>query len=449
MKVPKEVITEFVAAYTREFDYYQAAARLCSQRCEALLTARGVRAIVSHRAKRPQKLLAKLIERDVDRSYASSQQIREDIADLAGARIALYFPGDRERVRAILRDSFSIVKETRFPDDTKNKRPAKRFSGYYADHYRSYLQDESLDESQKQYATAMIEIQVGSVLMHAWAEVEHDLIYKPESGEISEDEEAILDEINGLVITGEVALERLQRAVERRLAEKHVKFDNQYDLAAYLHRWLSSSSRSSEYSIGRLDVLWALLREANLNSAAELEGQVGDPATLNVDAPISDQISDIILGKNPHLYRFYSMLQSKTVLTSMYDQSRPIETARSEAIGRFLSSWIMLELTCSLSGNRYANSPNNDPSPNRPSFRPSDISAWARQIELSPRAQVIIRQVKQVRNQLVHGVEMPSRDFLQEATSELDNVLSEVASNSDESVRSAYEAARQRMAGLD
>ena len=82
----------------------------------------------------------------------------------------------------------------------------------------------------------MVEVQVGSVLMHAWAEVEHDLIYKPESGEISEDEDAILDEINGLVITGEVALERLQRAVERRLAEKDVKFDNQYDLAAYLHR---------------------------------------------------------------------------------------------------------------------------------------------------------------------------------------------------------------------
>jgi ppGpp synthetase/RelA/SpoT-type nucleotidyltranferase len=209
--VPKEVITEFVAAYTREFDYYQAAARLCSQRCEALLTARGVRAIVSHRAKRPQKLLAKLIERDVDKSYASSQQIREDIADLAGARIALYFPGDRERVRSILRDSFSIVEEKRLPDDTKKKRSAKRFAGYYADHYRLYIQDASLDEAQKQYSTAMIEVQVGSVLMHAWAEVEHDLIYKPESGEISEDEDAILDEINGLVITGEVALERLQR----------------------------------------------------------------------------------------------------------------------------------------------------------------------------------------------------------------------------------------------
>ena len=48
------------------------------------------------------------------------------------------------------------------------------------------MQDSSLDETQKQYATAKIEVQVGSVLMHAWAEVEHDLIYKPESGELSQ-----------------------------------------------------------------------------------------------------------------------------------------------------------------------------------------------------------------------------------------------------------------------
>ena len=82
--VSEEVVTEFVAAYTREFDYYQAAARLCSQRCEALLGPRGFRAIVTYRAKRPIKLLAKLRERDQKQNYASSQDIREDIADLEG-----------------------------------------------------------------------------------------------------------------------------------------------------------------------------------------------------------------------------------------------------------------------------------------------------------------------------------------------------------------------------
>ena len=60
--------------------------------------------------------------------------------------------------------------------------------------------------------------------MHAWAEVEHDLVYKPYSGKLQEDELAILDEINGLVIAGEIALERLQKAItERTKRQKEIK----------------------------------------------------------------------------------------------------------------------------------------------------------------------------------------------------------------------------------
>jgi ppGpp synthetase/RelA/SpoT-type nucleotidyltranferase len=71
-----------------------------------------------------------------------------------------------------------------------------------------------LSDAQKRYAEARAEIQVASVLMHAWSEVNHDLAYKPLQGELSEDEYSILDELNGLVIAGEIALERLQRAGE-------------------------------------------------------------------------------------------------------------------------------------------------------------------------------------------------------------------------------------------
>ena len=48
--------------------------------------------------------------------------------------------------------------------------------------------------------------------MHAWSEVEHDLVYKPLNGTLSEEELAILDELNGLVLAGEIALERLHIA---------------------------------------------------------------------------------------------------------------------------------------------------------------------------------------------------------------------------------------------
>ena len=73
------------------------------------------------------------------------------------------------------------------------------------------MRDEILNESQRKYGAARIEIQVASLIMHAWSEVEHDLIYKPMQGTLSEEELSILDELNGLVLAGEIALERLQQ----------------------------------------------------------------------------------------------------------------------------------------------------------------------------------------------------------------------------------------------
>ena len=110
----------------------------------------------------------------------------------------------------------------------------KRFSGYWATHYRVQLRESSLNDAQNRYKDARIEIQVASVLMHAWAEVEHDLVYKPLQGKLSENEYAILDELNGLVIAGEIALERLQKAGEARVTTGGRAFSNHYDLAAHL-----------------------------------------------------------------------------------------------------------------------------------------------------------------------------------------------------------------------
>jgi ppGpp synthetase/RelA/SpoT-type nucleotidyltranferase len=52
--------------------------------------------------------------------------------------------------------------------------------------------------------------------MHAWSEVEHDLVYKPLDGDFSPEEYA-LDQLNGLVLAGEMALETLQKAQQARL----------------------------------------------------------------------------------------------------------------------------------------------------------------------------------------------------------------------------------------
>jgi ppGpp synthetase/RelA/SpoT-type nucleotidyltranferase len=101
-------IEAFVAGYLREFDYYQELARLGAQRCEELAKENGIRAIVTFRAKRPDALREKLRQRATTRNYHIPGEIREDIVDLSGVRVALYFPADRAKFSSLIADSFRL-----------------------------------------------------------------------------------------------------------------------------------------------------------------------------------------------------------------------------------------------------------------------------------------------------------------------------------------------------
>lgn len=105
--------------------------------------------------------------------------------------------------------------------------------------------------------------------MRAWSEVEHDLVYKPLQGMLSDEEYAILDELNGLVLSGEIALERLQRAGVLRASTHGRSYANHYDLAVSLldlARTNLSVEEVSDASMGRLDVLFELLKAVGLST---------------------------------------------------------------------------------------------------------------------------------------------------------------------------------------
>jgi hypothetical protein len=110
-------------------------------------------------------------------------------------------------------------------------------------------------------------------LMHAWAEVEHDLVYKPYEGELSDEEYSLLDQLNGLVLAGEIGLEQLQRAGEARVAVVGRPLANHYELAALL---LSQASMANDEPVtdaglGRTDLLFELLVRLGLNTPGDLQ----------------------------------------------------------------------------------------------------------------------------------------------------------------------------------
>jgi ppGpp synthetase/RelA/SpoT-type nucleotidyltranferase len=208
---------------------------LTAQTLDQALQQAGIRAIVTFRAKSPDRAVQKATQRALTKTCRSVDDVYRDLVDLAGVRLALYFPGERDEVDKIVKQKLFLEEEPRrFPSLSAKPSYKKRFSGYWATHYRTKLPESLLSESEKRYQNAMVEIQVASILMHAWSEVEHDLVYKPLRGRLSEDEYEILDELNGLVLSGEIALERLQKAGERRVAITGRSFENHYDLATYL-----------------------------------------------------------------------------------------------------------------------------------------------------------------------------------------------------------------------
>lgn len=306
------IIEKFLAHYTKEFDFYREASRICAQICETNMEQIGIRAIVTNRAKKIERLRNKLEKRNFEKNYGSFEDINEDIVDFSGIRIALYFPGDLNKVQQFIESNFEIKECKSFPESLQSqqiqkKDYKKRFSGYWATHYRVYLKSKDLPGELKKYSQALIEIQIASALMLAWAEVEHDLIYKPFSGELSYEEYQILDELNGLVLAGEIALERLQKAVKNRVSQVGKEFNNHYELAMFLYNNLGSVTEKaqSEIVLGRVDLLFNCLKSSKFNKPEYLKEFLVEIDSDTKNRSIVDQIIDKIRDLNPTLYESY------------------------------------------------------------------------------------------------------------------------------------------------
>ena len=232
-----------------------------------------------------------------------------------------------------------------FPDGTLASYP-KRFAGYSAAHYRVRLRETGLVDAQKRYAEARVEVQVASVLMHAWTEVEHDLVYKPYQGALSEDEYAILDELNGMVMAGEIALERLERAGDQRVAVRGRQFANHYDLAAHLISALRGLAEADalQEGLGRVDLLWQMLRELGLATPEKLDRYL---SALHPDLdrrPVAEQVIDQLLSEDPDRYSMYEALRASSSGETAGPEAVPPAVAEDhEAMGLFMTAWIELE----------------------------------------------------------------------------------------------------------
>jgi ppGpp synthetase/RelA/SpoT-type nucleotidyltranferase len=410
------LVEDFISRYTKEFDFYDQAARLAARKIEGTLQAAGIRCIVTSRAKSISRLRDKCRQRESRNGpYASIDSIFEDLVDLAGVRVALYFPAEHEQVDGIIVRMFDVYRRKEFPDPLE-PRPGKRFTGYSAVHYRAQLKEAELSEAEKRYAIARIEIQVASVLMHAWAEVEHDLVYKPLSGGLSEQEYAILDQLNGLVISGEIALEQLQKAGEARVAASGREFSNHYELAAYLLSHMADRTEEpiSEAGLGRVDLLFDFIVASNVNTPEELSAYL-ETVDSNVEIrPLAEQVIDALLSEEPDRYEIYNMLLEAR--RAAFFGSRPGDDNIFHSVGIFMARWIDLERLIRqlaiMRGVKRLTIP---------------TTSQLMKLDILPEEMLFqFDQLRRMRNELVHGIEIPSAAELAEAAERLDAIRREI-----------------------
>lgn len=302
------VIETFLQQYTKEYDYFYELAKKVANICETLLQRNGLHAVVTYRAKRPDSLKEKLIKRNDTKNYESIEQIYQDVADLAGVRIANYFPGDREEIARLIQAEFVTERAKYFPN-TENA-PSfmldykRRFAGYDAIHFRVRIKNIRLEDNKKRFSQSQVEIQIASALMHAWAEVEHDLAYKPKVGSLSEEENRILDELNGMVLSGEIALERLQKAFNHRISKIQHSFNNHFELAALIREKIKMDLPYNTY-MGRADILHSFLQKINMDKPRNISKYIEEAGKIKQTRTIVRKMVDLILEDYPEHYNSY------------------------------------------------------------------------------------------------------------------------------------------------
>jgi ppGpp synthetase/RelA/SpoT-type nucleotidyltranferase len=137
----------------------------------SLLNESGIRPhSVTSRVKTPSSLERKILKRPM--GYESLDAIH----DLSGIRITTYFADEVDRVAELIIREFEIDEQNSI--DKRRTLDPDRF-GYLSLHFVASIKNprDELPEYAR-FAGTKIEIQIRSILQHAWAEIEHDLGYK-------------------------------------------------------------------------------------------------------------------------------------------------------------------------------------------------------------------------------------------------------------------------------
>ena len=178
-----------------------------------------------------------------------------------------------------------------------------------------------------------VEIQITTIVMHAWSEVEHDLIYKnPYQLPSDPTIDRMVDAVNGLAITNEILLQQLQETFHLSRKTEEEVFELPSVLSAwifeyYLHMgpsnsWWAFKRRSFVHVV--VDLLFGSFFHIGPITRRNVKNMIQERAQLSPDQDKSIQIPKKVHLEFPdgfHLLRNLLQNEHNSIDTDLSKQS--------------------------------------------------------------------------------------------------------------------------------
>lgn len=239
------------AEYSKRFkdntDKYEKLGINISQALELLLKENNIPYLsITYRVKNHDSFMEKIERKKYNNPF-------EEIEDICGVRIICYYQSDIERIKKVIIQEFEITNN----ENKEEKLDYDQF-GYRSSHFIIKIKKEWFNTPNYRGLNDLkAELQVRTILMHAWAEIEHKLAYKSES-QIPQEFRRKFSRISAKLEESDEQFEEIKNQIE---SKKHkliesAKLSNQFDetefnldtLQAFLDYAFPERKKSLSYS---------------------------------------------------------------------------------------------------------------------------------------------------------------------------------------------------------
>jgi putative GTP pyrophosphokinase len=294
-----------VADYLSRQPFYADLASVVSRIIEECLKKRQIKIhSVQHRAKDARSVGRKAaIPSEVDPNRPKYDRPIEQITDLAGVRIITQILGTLSEINDLLHSEFEIIEQS---DKGRELIENERF-GYQSIHYLVRISRERARLAEyERYRGVVAEIQVRTILQHAWAEIEHDIQYKSTTA-IPEEIRRRFMALAGMLEVADREFQAIQGA-DKRIAEAAKEMVDRGELGGveitaqslkhFLDKRIGPDGRISDWAY---DWTARLMKTLGFRDLKQIDGAIVDYS--------DDQLNSIAMGsRQGQLTRFELML---------------------------------------------------------------------------------------------------------------------------------------------